>query len=187
MSKQNLTTSNISRLAICGTPGRYQINSSQVPAVLFTTLCYAFWLSFARIGSDTVAPTTWPLIWLVFCAVFTMNPLPLYYRASRGWLYRIFGRLLLPGARRVEVRFSATAPMLSDHFLLPSSPISGSGECVLVTIQCQDLTTLPIEVINSAVLYFHYQTSISSVASTPHTSTRTGGSVVQTLLIGGFL
>lgn len=74
----------------------------EIPAILLATLCYAFWLSFARIGVSFVAPTTWPLVWLTFCAIFTMNPLPIYHRSSRWWMYRIFGRLLLPGTRRVK-------------------------------------------------------------------------------------
>lgn len=113
----------------------------EIPAILFATLSYALWLSFARIGTHSVASTTWPLIWLGFRAFLTINPFPLYYRPSRAWLYRIFGRLLLPGTRRVEVS-------INSHLTLQSlmqgrsfsSQISGWGECAPIPSQNRHLT-----------------------------------------------
>ncbi|CAL1699593.1 unnamed protein product [Somion occarium] len=74
----------------------------EMPAFLFSTLCYAFWLSFARIGSHTVSPTIWPLLWLLLAALYVINPLPLSFKASRWWLVRNVGRLLTSGTHRVE-------------------------------------------------------------------------------------
>ncbi|KAF7983207.1 hypothetical protein HWV62_23478 [Athelia sp. TMB] len=70
----------------------------EVPSILLLALAYAFWLSFAGIGS----PTLWPLVWLgvVFGVMF--NPLPVMFRSSRWWLIRSVGELLISGAHRVE-------------------------------------------------------------------------------------
>ncbi|KAJ3565291.1 hypothetical protein NP233_g7722 [Leucocoprinus birnbaumii] len=40
----------------------------EIPSILFATLCYSFWLSFARIGSSRISPTMWPLAWLALVA-----------------------------------------------------------------------------------------------------------------------
>jgi xenotropic and polytropic retrovirus receptor 1 len=90
----------------------------EIPSLLFLTLSYAFWLSFARVG--TVSPTTWPLgetsyvrkiellsksstlAWLVFAALFIFVPLRIYIRPSRWWFIRKAGRLLASGTCRVE-------------------------------------------------------------------------------------
>jgi len=74
----------------------------ELPSFLLSTLCYAFWLSFARIGSNTISPTIWPLLWLLLSAVVLINPFPMYFRFSRWWLIRNTSRLLTSGAHRVE-------------------------------------------------------------------------------------
>ncbi|KAL0960089.1 hypothetical protein HGRIS_011733 [Hohenbuehelia grisea] len=70
----------------------------ETPAILLATLCYAFWLSFSRIGPSTL----WPLIWLAFAAIVLFEPLPILFRSSRFWFLRSVGKLLVPGMRRVE-------------------------------------------------------------------------------------
>jgi hypothetical protein len=77
---------------------------AQLPAFLLLTLVYAFWLSFSGFQL-AVAPTAWPLAWLVLAIVIFINPLPVFYPHSRNWLLRKSGGLLLSGTRRVEVGF----------------------------------------------------------------------------------
>ncbi|CAK5261977.1 unnamed protein product [Mycena citricolor] len=74
----------------------------QLPSIILAGLCYAFWLSFARIGAPHISPTTWPLVWLGFTAVMLFAPLPLFFLSSRLWLLRNVGKLLTSGSRRVE-------------------------------------------------------------------------------------
>lgn len=82
----------------------------QIPAFLFSTLCYAFWLSFNRIGSHTISPEHWPLLWLLLVAALLLNPLPILYKSSRWWLLKNVSRLLTSGAHRVEVCFLFAYP-----------------------------------------------------------------------------
>jgi hypothetical protein len=81
----------------------FYLSVAQIPAFLLTLLAYAFWISFYRIGSHVIDPTTWPLIWLGFAAFFMINPLPIWRKSSRWWFLKSVGRLLLPGMTRVEV------------------------------------------------------------------------------------
>ncbi|KAG6840695.1 hypothetical protein C0991_004997 [Blastosporella zonata] len=74
----------------------------EIPSLLITGLCYAFWLSFNRIGSSHVSPETWPLVWLGFCGLVVLEPLPLFYQSSRYWLVKSVGKLLISGTRRVK-------------------------------------------------------------------------------------
>ncbi|THH19131.1 hypothetical protein EW146_g1993 [Bondarzewia mesenterica] len=74
----------------------------EIPAIVLATLCYSFWLTFARIGAESVAPTTWPLIWLLFVAGLILNPFPVLFKESRWWLIRNITRLLTSGVHRVE-------------------------------------------------------------------------------------
>ncbi|TCD67423.1 hypothetical protein EIP91_012395 [Steccherinum ochraceum] len=74
----------------------------EIPAFLMCTLCYAFWLSFKRIGENNVDPTIWPLIWLALTAVVVFNPLSIWYKRSRYWLVKNTSKLLVSGAHRVE-------------------------------------------------------------------------------------
>ncbi|WRT70222.1 uncharacterized protein IL334_007217 [Kwoniella shivajii] len=74
----------------------------EIPAFLFLTLSYCFYFSFAQVGSSNVAPTTWPAAWLVFVAVFFLNPLPILRRGTRYWLLRVLFRVCTPGYSRVE-------------------------------------------------------------------------------------
>lgn len=104
----------------------------EVPAMLLTTLMYAFYFSFARVGEHTVHPTSWPLLWLLFVAFVLFNPLPIFARSARYWLLRNCGRLLTSGVRRVEV--SALSAFLEAPVLMTcaSSQTSGWGKHTLV-------------------------------------------------------
>lgn len=70
----------------------------ELPAILFATLAYAFWLSFSHIG----VPTIWPLAWIVFALVVVLHPIPVLYKSSRWWLVRSVGKLLVSGVHPVE-------------------------------------------------------------------------------------
>ncbi|KAH9833274.1 EXS-domain-containing protein [Rhodofomes roseus] len=74
----------------------------QIPALLLSTLCYALWLSFARVGSHTIEPPYWALLWVVWALFVWLNPLPILFRPSRYWLLRNLYRQLTSGVRRVE-------------------------------------------------------------------------------------
>ncbi|KAG8708269.1 hypothetical protein FRC09_001348 [Ceratobasidium sp. 395] len=76
----------------------------EFPAFLLTTLCYAFCLSFSRVGSETIASTTWPAAWVVFAVVAIINPLPMFHVGARYWLLKTFGMLFLSGFTRVEFK-----------------------------------------------------------------------------------
>lgn len=82
----------------------------QLPAFLFMTLCYAFWISFSHATTLSVAvsPTTWPLAWLIFALSVLFNPLPVFLPSSRWWLIRSTWKLFMFTRQRVEVK----------HFLL---------------------------------------------------------------------
>ncbi|CAE6434658.1 unnamed protein product [Rhizoctonia solani] len=77
---------------------------TELPAFLFATLAYAFWLSFSRAGAETVAPTTWPIIWLGLAVAVLFNPFRIFHRSARWWLLRTVGKLFVSGRTRVEFR-----------------------------------------------------------------------------------
>ncbi|KAG8734798.1 hypothetical protein FRC10_011431 [Ceratobasidium sp. 414] len=74
----------------------------ELPAFLFTTLAYAFWLSFSRAGVEHIASTTWPLVWIGLATVVLANPLQIFHRSARYWLLRTVGKLFVSGHTRVE-------------------------------------------------------------------------------------
>ncbi|CCL99566.1 uncharacterized protein FIBRA_01584 [Fibroporia radiculosa] len=74
----------------------------ELPSLMISTLCYAFWLSFARVGASSVDPSNWALIWLAWAMAVWLNPLPILWRSSRYWLIRNIARQLTSGVRRVE-------------------------------------------------------------------------------------
>ncbi|KAJ7740035.1 SPX domain-containing protein [Mycena maculata] len=98
----------------------------QTPSILMATLCYAFWLSFARIGASSFDPTLWPVVWLGFTAAIMLDPLPILFKPSRYWLLKNVGKLLTSGTRRVEHGVYAFQPLsrgVSD-FLMDWSILS---------------------------------------------------------------
>lgn len=77
----------------------------ELPAFLLMLLAIAFWISFVNPFPDTIAPTTWPLVWLVVVVVIILNPFPFCYYRARRWLIVSLGRLLHGGFfSRVEFR-----------------------------------------------------------------------------------
>ncbi|GJJ15013.1 hypothetical protein Clacol_009286 [Clathrus columnatus] len=51
---------------------------------------------------NSISPTTWPLIWLVFALVLLVNPFPIFSRSSRYWFIKHLGKLVAPGWGPVE-------------------------------------------------------------------------------------
>lgn len=76
---------------------------AQIPSFLILTLSYAFMISFSEFFSSSVAPTTWPLIWLIIFATVLFNPIRIIHSPSRFWLLRNWTWLCLPGLQPVEV------------------------------------------------------------------------------------
>ncbi|KAG9123684.1 hypothetical protein FRC07_014276 [Ceratobasidium sp. 392] len=74
----------------------------ELPAFLFATLSYAFWLSFSRAGAEDIASTSWPLAWVGLAIVVVANPLPIFHRSARYWLLKTVGKLFVSGHTRVE-------------------------------------------------------------------------------------
>jgi len=145
----------------------------QVPILLFSTLCCAFWLSFAGIGAPYLSPTIWPLIWLAVTAAILFDPLPLLFRSSRLWFLRTIGKLLVSGIRTVEVCcISLLGDLIRTDTSFLSSPISGWGESSVHRGQC--LIVKSSAVTSSVVWYSVCLICTRSSAYTSMASKKTG-------------
>ncbi|GJE94840.1 SPX and EXS domain-containing protein [Phanerochaete sordida] len=107
----------------------------EIPALMLSTLCYAFWLSFAQVGSSHFSPTLWPLLWLLLVAFIVVDPLPLFFKHSRFWLLKEIYRLLTSGAHRVEFadfwmgdQFCSLVFTLSNLFFIGCAYAGGFDE-----------------------------------------------------------
>ncbi|KAB5594688.1 Xenotropic and polytropic retrovirus receptor-like protein [Ceratobasidium theobromae] len=75
----------------------------ELPAFLFSTLSYAFWLSFSGIGSNVIPSTHWPIIWVSLAVAVLVNPFPIFHRPARWWFLCTLGNLFVSGwVTRVE-------------------------------------------------------------------------------------
>lgn len=67
----------------------------EMPAFLMLLLSVMFWVSFVNPFPSAIAPTTWPLVWLVATLLFLLCPLPIFHPQSRSWfiksILRVFG------------------------------------------------------------------------------------------------
>lgn len=67
----------------------------ELPSFLLLLLGVAFWVSFVNPFPSAIAPTTWPLVWLVVALVILILPLPIFHLRSRTWfirsILRVFG------------------------------------------------------------------------------------------------
>ncbi|KIY47527.1 EXS-domain-containing protein, partial [Fistulina hepatica ATCC 64428] len=104
----------------------------EMPSLFVATLCYAFYLSFARIGASHVSPTTWPLVWMGLIALVMFNPLPAFYQPSRFWLTKSIAKLFISGTRRVEFtdfwmgdQFCSLIYVLSNIYFIPCVYVKG--------------------------------------------------------------
>lgn len=67
----------------------------ELPSLFFLLLSVAFWISFVNPFPQAIAPTSWPLIWLVVILTILLIPLPILHHRSRLWfvrsMLRVFG------------------------------------------------------------------------------------------------
>lgn len=92
-----------------------------ISSFLILLLSWAFYVSFTMSWNETIAPTSWPLIWIVVVLIITLNPLPFMYRNSRYWFVRSLIRVFVPGFLAVEVRVifkQYYLTFLTDYFYL---------------------------------------------------------------------
>lgn len=103
---------------------------AQTPALLLSTLVYAFLISFMRYTDDFLHPYHIPLIWLGFAALVLVNPLPMMLKPSRFWLLRELGILVRSATLiyRVDVSSHTKCDRRTLTLNPCSSPISGWGE-----------------------------------------------------------
>lgn len=75
---------------------------------MFSTLIYAFYLSFSLHTLPILHPIYLPLIWLGLAGATLVNPLPVFFRESRWWFLRVCSKLLYSIflRQRVEVRIN---------------------------------------------------------------------------------
>jgi hypothetical protein len=162
----------------------------QIPALLFSTLSYAFFLSFARVGSSHIAPTTWPLMWVCFTVVLMFLPVPVLFKRSRYWTNASLGVLLLSGTRRVEVGHALF--ILRNCFILFGSTFQFTDFWMgyVHKIHLRLFVMLKhcyLSGISSAVSHSHYQTSTLLAAHIATTSLIHGKGVTPPLTHGLYL
>ncbi|SPO28825.1 related to putative phosphate transporter 1 [Ustilago trichophora] len=76
----------------------------EIPSLLMLLLSCCFWVSFVNPFPDSIAPTTWPTVWLVIALILVLNPLPILMPASRAWFVKSLLRVFTAGWKRVEFR-----------------------------------------------------------------------------------
>ncbi|TIA82959.1 hypothetical protein E3P81_01263 [Wallemia ichthyophaga] len=85
---------------------RRYLHPSQV-SVLASFLClllsWSFYVSFTNSWSETIAPTSWPLIWIIVTLIIWFNPLPFMYRNARYWMIKSLLRVFTAGLLSVQV------------------------------------------------------------------------------------
>lgn len=69
----------------------------EMPALLLLLLSIFFWVSFAQPTATSIAPSTWPLVWLVIVLLLLLNPLPMLHPSSRRWLVVSLSRVFTGG------------------------------------------------------------------------------------------
>lgn len=70
----------------------------ELPAFLLLLLSVAFWVSFVNPFPESIAPTTWPLVWIVVMLVLLFLPVPVFHLHSRLWFIRAIARVFTAGA-----------------------------------------------------------------------------------------
>jgi hypothetical protein len=74
----------------------------EIPSLLLSTLCFAFWASFSRLGEPTMQYTAWLLVWLTFAFFLMVHPMPIMAKSPRYWFIKTVLKLFLSGTRPVE-------------------------------------------------------------------------------------
>ncbi|CAO1616290.1 unnamed protein product [Jaminaea pallidilutea] len=65
----------------------------EMPALLLLVLSIFFWVSFLNPFPEAIAPTTWPLVWLILVVIFLIFPLRVFHLESRYWFIRSIARV----------------------------------------------------------------------------------------------
>ncbi|KAK0531206.1 Xenotropic and polytropic retrovirus receptor 1 [Tilletia horrida] len=77
----------------------------ELPALFLLLLSICFWVSFLNPFPTQIAPTTWPLVWIVTVVVILVAPVPFFLHPSRRWIVRSLLRVFQAGIlSRVEFR-----------------------------------------------------------------------------------
>ncbi|KAL1744890.1 EXS family protein/ERD1/XPR1/SYG1 family protein [Schizophyllum fasciatum] len=132
----------------------------ETPTFLLATLCWAFWLSFARVGH----PHLWPLVWLALTALTIFDPLPVNAKPARYWLLRNLMRQFMSGTRRVEFAdfWMGLVFTLSNLYFIPCTYALGFDDWRMCTTSSKNwpvmfvVGTLPlwIRVVQSVKRYY---------------------------------
>ncbi|GAA5878523.1 hypothetical protein JCM16303_002109 [Sporobolomyces ruberrimus] len=75
----------------------------EIPAFLYFVLSLFFWAAFSNFWPNHIAPSAYPLAWLVFTLTLLLCPLNLFYASARWWMARSMARVFSSGI--VAVRF----------------------------------------------------------------------------------
>ncbi|KAF8740038.1 hypothetical protein AX14_008953 [Amanita brunnescens Koide BX004] len=96
----------------------------EIPSLLFTGLSYSFFCTFFRVGSPGISPSYWLFVWLGFASLLIFNPLPIFFRSSRFWFLKIFGRVMSSGMHTVEFSdFWLADQLCSFTFTMSNVPV----------------------------------------------------------------
>lgn len=78
--------------------------AAQLPALLYFILSLFWWAAWSNFWPDHIAPSAYPLAWIVVAIVVMLNPFPVLYPSARWWLLRSFLRMITAGLIHVEFR-----------------------------------------------------------------------------------
>ncbi|BGP39991.1 Xenotropic and polytropic retrovirus receptor 1 [Rhodotorula kratochvilovae] len=76
----------------------------ELPALLFFTLSLFWWAAWQNFWPNDIAPSAYPLAWIVLMLVIMLNPFPLFFPSARWWMLRSFCRMIMSGLVAVEFR-----------------------------------------------------------------------------------
>ncbi|GAA6058085.1 hypothetical protein JCM3770_001104 [Rhodotorula araucariae] len=76
----------------------------ELPALLFFTLSLFWWAAWSNFWPDDIAPSAYPLAWIVLMLSIMLNPFPLFFPSARWWMLRSFCRMIMSGLVAVEFR-----------------------------------------------------------------------------------
>jgi len=74
----------------------------EIPALLWFILSLFFWAAFSNFWPDQIAPSAYPLAWIVVMLAIMLNPLPIFFPSARWWMLRSFCRMVTSGLVAVE-------------------------------------------------------------------------------------
>lgn len=69
----------------------------EMPTFFLLLLSLCFWVSFLNPFPDSIAPTSWPLVWIVAVLLILLNPIHIMNYRSRTWFVRSVLRVFQAG------------------------------------------------------------------------------------------